>query len=396
MKTVRMNVNLGGGRKRGSILAFTLVELLVVIAIIGVLIALLLPAIQAAREAARRMQCANHLKQIGLAVHNFHDTKGGVPPAGIGGRNDPAAEGCGYARLGFFPLIFPFVEQPGLYAYIQLRQFRYTYGAYWWTRESASTTAPMNDEIRKQFGSVPIYKCPSRRGGGLHITPFTGTATNNSTTNYPPYGPRGDYAIVFSYQRNQACIDEATAIASPNTVDRNRWYVYPQYPSAPFTSSHGPFRVASFGITPSATTSDDANYNTWEPRDAMAWWQDGTSNQLLVGEKHLPPSVFDNCVVGEMDDCSFMIGGASMMASMGRFVHINDTVGATDLGSGAVALAIPYAAKDVTKFGSAHPDVVNFLLGDGAVRAFPLTTPAVIMAQLGTVDDGNTVRIPSL
>ena len=77
-------------------LGFTLIELLVVIAIIAVLIALLLPAVQQAREAARRSQCKNNLKQIGLAVHNFHDTRSGLPPAILG-----------TWRPGFWALINP-------------------------------------------------------------------------------------------------------------------------------------------------------------------------------------------------------------------------------------------------------------------------------------------------
>ncbi|MDR0520272.1 MAG: DUF1559 domain-containing protein, partial [Planctomycetaceae bacterium] len=88
------------GKGSRSVKSFTLIELLVVIAIIGMLIALLLPAIQMAREAARRMQCQNHLKQIGLGIHNYHDVKKGLPPVVIF-----SGKGSWLAYL------YPFIEQ---------------------------------------------------------------------------------------------------------------------------------------------------------------------------------------------------------------------------------------------------------------------------------------------
>ena len=157
----------GGDRSRS---AFSLVELLVAIAIIGVLIALLLPAVQAAREASRRMACQNHLKQIGLAVQNFESANGHLPPpkAGLNTYNDLGST---------FVLLLPYIEQRQLFAGYDLNK---------------SIDDPQNLPITEK--PVDIYLCPSMalprevpdRSCGEQLGP--GSYAISSRTEYAKHG----------------------------------------------------------------------------------------------------------------------------------------------------------------------------------------------------------------
>jgi prepilin-type N-terminal cleavage/methylation domain-containing protein/prepilin-type processing-associated H-X9-DG protein len=124
---------------------FTLVELLVVIAIIGMLVALLLPAVQAARESGRRMNCQNHLRQWGLAMHNMHTSKNALPE---GAQSNP--------RRVWVVLVWPYVEQGN--TYVDFDQTRHFY-------------VPPNTIVNTEEGiyarTAPIYYCPSDRPGAM-------------------------------------------------------------------------------------------------------------------------------------------------------------------------------------------------------------------------------------
>ncbi len=148
-----------GPSKRHTHKAFTLVELLVVIAIIGILVALLLPAIQAAREAARRADCTNNLKQFGLALHNYHSTYKRLP-AGSVRSFGPGVDSWSTSMISWIARVLPYCEQDAIAEDID------------WERWVGSG-GPRNSEIRRI--ELSLCRCPSDR----KLTPTSGYAPTN-------------------------------------------------------------------------------------------------------------------------------------------------------------------------------------------------------------------------
>jgi prepilin-type N-terminal cleavage/methylation domain-containing protein len=176
--------------------AFTLIELLVVIAIIAVLVSLLLPAVQQAREAARRSQCSNNLKQLGLAIHNFENSQLTLPSSRLGPQHGT-----------WFVQILPYVEQSALYNSWNISNTYYV------------QTVPV------QTAQVPVFNCPTRRANMLS-TQFEISSTGIPDTNLHP-GSLGDYAgnggqfagsIVDAYLCNGAMCQANSVVANSQIV----------------------------------------------------------------------------------------------------------------------------------------------------------------------------------
>ena len=184
--------------------AFTLIELLVVIAVIAVLIALLLPAVQQAREAARRTQCLNNLKQIGIALHNYHDAFTTFPPGRMqpyfGNLSGTGAGECWSGAVAVHTFLLPFLDQQNIYEQIDFEQYRVRF---------STPNCPNNANLYNI--PLPIFQCPSDPGHvqsvasnsyryNMGVTSCAGSPYNDDGTNVQPhsvncanelYGPPG-------------------------------------------------------------------------------------------------------------------------------------------------------------------------------------------------------------
>jgi prepilin-type N-terminal cleavage/methylation domain-containing protein len=207
--------------------AFTLVELLVVIAIIGILVGLLLPAVQAAREAARRMQCSNNLKQLGLATHNYESTFRTFPPAGIDSN-----------EMSWAVMILPFMEQNNLY-----NRFDFAQGN-WAARNRITIVRGV---------AVPMYQCPSAPADTQFST-FGGEADVRTGHYHAVLGPTGPIA-------NTNPVQNYSTIGNP-ALDFG------------VVATQGPFGNA----TSRSATATIPSINR------MGSITDGTSNTALYGE----------------------------------------------------------------------------------------------------------------
>jgi prepilin-type N-terminal cleavage/methylation domain-containing protein len=318
-------------RNRGR-RAFTLVELLVVIAIIGILVMLMLPAVQSAREAARRMQCQNHLKQMGLGWHNHHSGLNCLPSGGWGwtwlGEPD---RGTGKAQPGGWVFnTLPYVEQQNL------RDLG-----------KGQTGANFTNAVKlRAQTAVSFFNCPSRRAPKAYKD---GSGYNTSQGSVSPgVSGRTDYA------------------ANCGNQGRNELWGGPGSLAAGDTDTGWPDASGETGVCFQKSEISFSDIS------------DGTTNTFMIGEKYLPPENYTT--------------GADAADNENMYVgYDNDLYRSTNSGYG---LPAQDRAGVVNKqsWGSAHASGFNMCMCDGSIRNISYTIDMTLFSLLGHRADGQVVN----
>jgi prepilin-type N-terminal cleavage/methylation domain-containing protein len=330
---------------------FTLVELLVVIAIIGVLVALLLPAVQAAREAARRSSCSNKLRQLAIGLHNHHDTHNKLPPGAQGvvypQPNPPGNTTTGITGTSWIVFTLPFFEQQPLYD-------KYRFDLSHFTTENGGTVGSV---------VVPTLYCPSGPDPKKYVDPNAGVAGNPSTHYYGVMGPGG------ATDNFQLLIGGTTYQYRYGSSGANGAWSYHGMLShyQDIGSSISQFRVVRFSDV-----------------------TDGTTNTLMLGEISLTLPVN-------------MPGTTTAQPNQYRSWIRGNTTSTGANGSGTTK-NVRYPINSTfyngsnnfneISFGSHHPGGAQFALGDASVRFISQTIDLLIYQASASMNQKENATLP--
>ena len=342
---------------RNSRRGFTLIELLVVIAIIAILIALLLPAVQQAREAARRTQCKNHLKQLGLGLHNYHDNYKYFAPSGLANVHPNTQN----PRVGWQVRILPFMDQAPLYNQLD---FGNNPGTVWAGAPGDVSLQILSDGQTARSHQVPYAMCPS----DVSQDPFRGCA-------------QASYGGSIGSQPTPG----SSAACSP-------WNVFAEFPTGalPAGAGSGEFNYART----SNASYVSGMFSYFGAMIAIGDVTDGGSNTIVVGETRA------NCSWNPAgaDDATnhhrrgWWLANSNGGAQGSTVVPINDQ----NTCDGSTKITYPACTDPVNYnfswgFKSYHPGGCHFLLVDGSVRFISENLDHVSYQRLGGRADGNPV-----
>lgn len=338
-------------RKGGKPHGFTLVELLVVIAIIGILVALLLPAVQAAREAARRTSCTNNLKNLTLGMVNHESTFGHLPSSGWGGQwsGDPD-RGSGKAQPGnWLYSILPFIEQERLHDMGQ----------------GLSGQARKDQLAARDGTTLSVANCPSRRNGGPYpsgASLLSGDGTGKADYYRSPLAARADYAVNVGdeYDFDDRCLN----------IDPDQ------------------YNVDVPGFPPSAREYTGVSFCGTAVK--LRQITDGLTKTIAIGEKFVPTSTYEHGSYFVADDWNMYAGFQDDMvrstfydARTPSHIPVNDHVNTNNI------------SIDIQRelFGSAHPGGCLLAMCDGSVDLVSYDIEAELFRQMGDRQDGGVAKV---